>query len=59
MATGGNPFGDVMKMFEQFKVPGLDVQAMAEARRKDVEALGQANLAAYSALQAIAHKQVK
>lgn len=59
MATDGNPFGDVTKMLEELKMPGIDVQAMAEARRRDVEALQKANMAAYASFQAMAQKQVE
>ena len=59
MATYGNPFSNVTKMLEEFKLPGIDVQAMAEARRKDVEALQKANMAAYASFQAMAQKQVE
>jgi phasin family protein len=59
MATDFNPFGDVTKMFEQFKVPGVDMSAMVETRRKDVEALIEANKAALESMQAIANKQAE
>jgi phasin family protein len=59
MATEFNPFGDVTKMFEQFKVPGVDMTAMVETRRKDVEALIEANKAALESMQAIANKQAE
>ena len=39
MARDNNPFGDLMKMFEHLKMPGIDMAAIVEARRKDVEAL--------------------
>lgn len=45
------------KMMEQFKVPGIDTKEILEARRKDVDALIQANQAIYSGMQAIANKQ--
>ncbi|MBS0316285.1 MAG: TIGR01841 family phasin [Proteobacteria bacterium] len=54
-----NPFGDVTKLMEQFKLPGVDMSALMEARRKDVEALVEANKAAYASLQAIAQKQTE
>ena len=38
-ADPANPFGDLTKMFEQFKVPGVDMGAIVESRRKDMEAL--------------------
>ena len=52
-----NPFGDLSKMFEQFKLPGIDTAEIEAARRKDVEALVQANQAAYEGMQALAKKQ--
>lgn len=59
MAKDSNPFGDVTKMIEQFKLPGVDMSAIMEARRKDIEALVQANKAAYESMQAMAHKQTE
>lgn len=52
-----NAFGDLTKMFEQFKLPGIDTAEIAAARRKDVEALVQANQVAYEGMQALANKQ--
>ena len=59
MAKDSNPFGDVTKMIEQFKLPGVDLAAIVEARRKDIEALVDANKAAYESMQALAHKQTE
>lgn len=59
MATEANPFGDLTKMIEQFKVPGVDMSAIVEARRKDIEALVEANQAAYASMQALARKQTE
>ncbi len=52
-----NPFRDLTKTFEQFKMPGVDMADFVDARRKDVEALVAANKTAYEALQALAHTQ--
>src|ERR1700758_5402990 len=52
-----NPFADFTKMLERFKVPGVDLTALAESGRKDLEALAEANKAAYQGLQALARKQ--
>lgn len=57
MANESNPFGDLTKMMQQFTVPGLDMGAIIESRRKDMEALVEANKAAYEAMQALARKQ--
>jgi phasin family protein len=52
-----NAFGDLTKMLEQFTLPGVDTQEIVEARRKDIDALVQANQAAYEGMQALANKQ--
>ena len=61
--SNGNPFGtpfvDVTKILEQFKIPGVDLQAVLEARRKDVEALTQANQIAYDNMQALAKREAE
>jgi hypothetical protein len=55
--VGSNPFGDLTTMLEQFKVPGVDMSSFIEARRKDVEALVEANKTAYEAMLALARTQ--
>jgi len=40
MANPEMPFMDINQLLQQFKVPGVDVSAIMEARRKDIEALG-------------------
>src|ERR1700733_4849015 len=57
MADQTNPFGDLTKMLEQFKVPGVDMSALIESRRKDIEAIVEANKTAYESMQAVARKQ--
>ncbi|BDB28052.1 hypothetical protein Tamer19_14270 [Cupriavidus sp. TA19] len=57
MATPPNPFADFTKLMEQFRVPGLDMTAVIEARRKDIEALTEANKLAYEGMQAVMMKQ--
>jgi phasin family protein len=52
-----NAFGDLTKMLEQFKLPGVDTKEIVEARRKDIDALVQANKAIYEGMQALANKQ--
>ena len=56
MATPANPFADFTKLMEQFRVPGLDMNAVIEARRKDIEALTEANKLAYEGMQAVMQK---
>ena len=57
--TNFTPFDDVTKMMEQFKLPGIDMTAIVEARRKDIEALVEANKAAFESMQALARKQTE
>jgi len=57
--SAANPFAELSKMYEQFKMPGLDLSVIADARRKDVEALVQANKAVYDGMQALAAKQTE
>ena len=54
-----NAFGDLTKMIAQFKLPGIDTAEIVEARRKDIDALVQANQAAYEGMQALAKKQAE
>lgn len=55
----GNLFAEYTKMIGQFKLPGIDLAAILESRRKDIEALAQANTAALAGVQSIAQKQVE
>ena len=52
-----NALGDLTKMLEQLKLPGVDTKEIVEARRKDIDALVQANQAIYDGMQAMANKQ--
>ena len=59
MSNGMPPFVDITKILEQFKLPGVDIGALMEARRKDVEALTQANQIAYQSMQALAQREAE
>jgi phasin family protein len=54
-----NPFGDLTKMIEQFKLPGVDMSAIVESRRKDMDALMSANKATLDSMQELAKKQAE
>lgn len=58
-AANLNPFGDLTKMLEQFKIPGVDMSAIADARRQDIDSLVQANKVVYEGMQALANKQTE
>lgn len=53
------PFMDFGKILEQFKLPGVDMNAIMEARRKDIEALVQANQQAIENAQALGKRQAE
>ena len=53
------PSIDITKIIEQFKLPGVDLSSMVEARRKDIEALTEVNKIAVEAVQTMAKKQVE
>jgi phasin family protein len=55
----GDPFSQFAAMFQQYKLPGFDVAAILDARRKDVEALAEANQVAFGGIQALRDKQLE
>ena len=57
--TPTNLFGDIVKLLEQYKLPGIDIAAIIEMRRKDIEALMTANRVALEGAQSIDQKQVE
>ncbi len=59
MTNPMSPLVDMSKIIEQFKLPGVDMSAIVEARRKDIEALVQVNTIAFESLQAMAQKQAQ
>lgn len=62
-----NPFSmDMSKMVEEFtkmagqyQIPGVDVQALVDAQRRNIEALTAANRAAFEGAQALAARQTE
>lgn len=50
-------FGDLGKLVEKFKVPGIDLAAIVESQRKDMEALAEANREAYEGIKALAERR--
>lgn len=55
--TSAFDFPDLGKLLEQFKLPGVDVSALAEWQRKDLEALVEANEKAYEGIKALAERR--
>lgn len=48
---------DLAKMAKQFKLPGVDVAALVEWQRKDMEALAEANRQAYEGIKTLAERR--
>jgi phasin family protein len=55
--TATSVASQITKMLEQFKLPGIDIGAIVEARRKDIEAVAEANDTALRGVQALNQKQ--
>ena len=50
-------FGDIGKMLGRLKLPGVDIAAIVDTQRKDMEALAEANRQAYEGIQALAKRR--
>ena len=48
---------DLGKLIGQFKLPGLDVDALVDWQRKDMEALAEANRQAYDGIKALVERR--
>jgi phasin family protein len=59
MANPQMPIMDINQLMEQFKIPGVDVSAIMESRRKDIEALVAANRQAYEGMQKLGQRQAE
>lgn len=46
-------------MLQQYKLPGIDMTEMIEARRQDIDAIVEANRIAYEGMQALVQKQTE
>jgi len=56
---GANPFGDldITKIMGEFKMPGMNMDVLVKAQRKNFEALSAANQLAIEGFQAVAKRQ--
>ncbi|MCB1757406.1 MAG: phasin family protein [Gammaproteobacteria bacterium] len=59
VGSGSSPFEDLIKKLEQFDVTTVDLNNIMESQRKDTEALIDANLASFKAVQDLATKQIE
>ncbi|HMO45895.1 MAG TPA: phasin family protein [Rubrivivax sp.] len=55
--TRSAPVGDLGKALAKFKLPGVDIAAIVESQRKDMEALAEANRQAYEGIKALAERR--
>ena len=53
------PFCEYLALVGKFRMPGIDMNAMLESRRKDIEALVAANTTALAGLQSLGQKQME
>jgi phasin family protein len=58
-ATPQNLMSELTQLVQQFKLPGIDLTAVMESRRKDIEALATANRTALEGIQSLGQKQVE
>lgn len=56
-AFGMPSMDDLAQMMAQFKMPGVDVNALVEWQRKDLEALAEANREAYEGYKALIERR--
>ena len=54
-----NGFVDFSKAFGDFRIPGFDAGSIADAQRKNLEALTQANQLAVEGMRALAQRQAE
>ena len=50
---------DMFKVFEQFKIPGFDMDAIMASQRKNVEAAAAANQRAFEGMSALVRRQTE
>ena len=49
--------GEIGKLLQRLKIPGIDVAAVVESQRRDLEALAEANRQAYEGIKALAKRR--
>jgi len=59
VSAAKNGFFDVTKVMSDFRVPGVDLEAVAASQRKNIEAFTQANQLAVEGVQAVVRRQAE
>jgi len=57
--TPNGIFASYQKILGQFKLPGFNASAILESRRKDIEAIVEANTTVLAGVQSVARKQAE
>ena len=57
--AGGTPFFDFTKLMSQFRLPGVDLAALVDRERKNIEALAKANRIAFEGWQRLVRRQAE
>jgi phasin family protein len=55
----GKLMSEIQNILKQYKLPGVDVEAIAASQKKNIEAITSANRAAAEGLQALAKRQAE
>ena len=55
----GMPFVDIGQMLNKFKLPGVDLTELMQGRKKDIEAVTEANRLAYEGMKALGKRQAE
>ena len=56
-SSGLPSLGDLGKLVARLKVPGVDIAAIVESQRKDMQALAEANRQAYEGIKALGQRR--
>jgi phasin family protein len=57
--AGEMPFFDFTKLMGQFRLPGVDLTALVDRERKNIEALAEANRIAFEGWQSLVRRQAE
>lgn len=59
MADSNNPFAEFESFIKQMQLPGLDMEAMTDAYRKNLDAVAAATRASNEGMQAVVRRQTE
>lgn len=59
LPTGIPSLDDLGQLIQKYQLPGIDVAAIVEAQRKDMEALAEANRLAFEGIKALSERRTE